>query len=94
MAGDQETTVKYPECEKLNRLSGPLQTLEDFMEWLQQEKGITLVTEHPELTGDFEYLPINVSQADIAQEYHGIDKKKLEKERQAMLTSLASYQGA
>ena len=79
----------YPESEKWRYANERAIHTRDFMEWLQGEKNVTLVTDHPELTGDFEYMPLNTSMDDLMMEYHEIDKDKLETERQAMLEAIS-----
>lgn len=66
----------YPECEKLDKHSDYIKGVLEFMEFVN-EKGIRLVSPKREVC----------SSEDLLYEMFGIDKEKLEKERNDMLAA-------
>jgi hypothetical protein len=75
--------AKYPEHEKLQALNGANQTVGNFIEWLSEKQ---LVLAH---YGDHDELfPTLQGRNDLIAEFFGIDQRKLEAEKQAMLASL------
>jgi hypothetical protein len=90
----EEHTVRYPECDKLHRVSGDVSTLHEFLEWLA-ENGLQVCS--LEETGKFDcdgpvehYFPIREQREALVQRFFSIDPAKLESERRAMLAALQS----
>lgn len=84
---DEKTT--YPECERLREAHPTRVKLVEFMEWLT-ENGLTICTHEPthfESRGGT-YYQTTEQVDDIALRFLGIDQKKLESERRAMLDAL------
>jgi hypothetical protein len=95
--------MKYPEHEKLKVIAHLSQSNFDFIEWLGAEKGYRLCRAHehtedcepdPSRFGytcglsEGEYYSILPSIRDLLAEFHGIDLKKIESEKEAMLEEL------
>jgi len=79
-----ESAAKYPEHAKLRAVRDLSQAIGSFLEWLYQEKNLSLCTMLP--TGEFlaSYQGPNV----LLAEYFEIDPAKLEDEKLAMLESI------
>jgi hypothetical protein len=89
-----EFADKYPECDKLHRVSGDVSTLHEFLEWLASN-GLQVC--RLEETGQFDgngpvehYFPIREQREALVQRFFEIDPVKLEQERRAMLAALQS----
>lgn len=78
--------VKYPECEKLSGSRNELLKLREFTEWLG-ENGITLCSHEPThyASKGGEYYQITENIESVIFRFLGIDAKKLEEERRALL---------
>lgn len=78
--------AKYPECEKLRVARPEMLKMLQFLEWLQ-EQGLSLCTHDPkkfaQWGGLFEVT--REPQEAMLLRYLGIDAKKLEDERRAIL---------
>lgn len=74
---------KYPECEKLNRLGDERRHLAQFLEWCEERRTELGVWTSGEYRDSFD--PLNKRHEQLIFEYLGIDPKKLERERRAML---------
>ena len=75
---------EYPEHEKLKKVAHLSQSCHDFIEWLQEEKGISLRELAPD--GEF-YYPITPSNKLLA-EFYNIDLNVIEKEKCEMLDEM------
>lgn len=73
----------YPEHDKLRDLGGANQIVGDFIEWLG-DNGMWIA----EYYNETELGPTRLSRDDMLAEHFGIDRKKLEAEKQAMLAKL------
>ena len=79
--------AKYPETERLRHSN--IKDLRRFMVWLTEER------DQPYELAYFEpgckwLTPANAKSEDLILEFLGIDKKKLEEERLAMLEKMAN----
>jgi len=84
-ASGNEEAVLYPECEKLAKHSDYINGVLEFMEFVG-EKGICLVSKHNQNRAIYHDCDLDVHKAeDLLYEMFGIDRKKLEKERDDML---------
>ena len=63
------------------------QIVSNFVDWMLDEKGLG-ICEYA--GGDNGWIPVNKTGETLRNEYFGIDAKKLEKERQALLDSIRS----
>lgn len=72
----------YPEHVKLKKISHLSQAQGDFIAWLNN-KGIGLAKYE-----DHKLRPVHTPIQDLLAQYHGIDQKKLEAEKVAMLEAL------
>ncbi len=80
---------EYPECDKLLAAQERSQACGDFIEWLRDEKKLVLCEQIPRRGLPTVYRPaFNITTEQILAEFFGIDSKKLEKERRAMLGAL------
>ena len=81
---------KYPECEKLAKVSEKSQLIGEFLEWLQNEKEIALAkwaqVEGSVFSNSNLFL-VNHTES-LLYEFFEIDMKKVEKERKQMLKEL------
>lgn len=77
--------TQYPECEKLDKHSDYINGVLEFMEFVG-EKGICLVSKHTQDRAIYHDCDLDVHKAeDLLYEMLGIDRKKLEEERDDML---------
>lgn len=73
---------EYPESEKLAKASNEMRAIRAFLDWAEEEKGYHLEAVRGE--------PMRTeSTGALLYEHFGIDEKKLEAERRAMLEKLA-----
>lgn len=80
-----EQIGSYPECEKLDKHSDYINGVLEFIEFVG-EKGISLVSKHNPSRAIYHDCDLDVHKAeDLLYEMFGIDRKKLEKERDDML---------
>lgn len=79
---NNDNVSQYPECEKLDKCSDYIKGVLEFMEFAS-EKGIRLVSLKREVYS-INDLDFHKSE-DLLYEMFGIDRKKLEKERDDML---------
>lgn len=80
---ERERREKYPMCTRLSNASGERTTINNFVEWLQ-EQGIWLC-DRDEGSNFSEYRPISKRSDSLIMEYLEIDEKALEKERRQLL---------
>lgn len=74
----------YPEHEKLKAVSETSQAQGQFLEWLLSERGLTLA----EWVNENQLMMAQYNIRDLLAEYHGIDQKVLEQEKEHMLEEL------
>jgi hypothetical protein len=74
----------YPECEKLAEASKKSSALQDFIEWLEHEKGVKLFRYQGNRKTHFSL------NEEIFADYFKIDLDKVENERRAILDTLRS----
>lgn len=88
---------EYPEHEKLSGVQVESQAIGQFIDWLQDEKGVFLAVEatHKEENisgiGNHEVtetVPYRFRIDEVLAEYFGIDLRVLESERRAMLVEI------
>ena len=77
---------RYPEHEKLAKISGKSQAVGEFLEWASSQ-GLHLCEPIPESLHGY-YGPTNRSVLDLLAEFFGIDQDKIEAEKRAMLAYL------
>lgn len=80
---------KYPECEKLSKVSEKSQLIGEFLDWLQDEKKIALAkwaqVEGALFDNTSTLFLIHDSTESFLAEFFEIDMKKVKKERKQML---------
>lgn len=76
--------MEYTEHEKLKKIADKSQTVGEFLEWLQGEKGVTLA----EYNRNDNLYPVRFSIQDLLAEFFEIDQNRLETEKQHMLEEL------
>lgn len=77
----------YPECEKLKDLAPKRDTILEFLEWLgENDMEIRSTLSFPD--DEWEKQPCRLTPEQLSHLFLGIDDKKLEQERQAMLDSM------
>lgn len=94
-------TPDAPECEKLSKVAPVSQKVGEFVDWLRDEKKISLAMRHDHTPdcyftgrqpdcgmeeGDLFYAHANMTT--LLAEFFGIDLNKVEQERRAILESL------
>ena len=85
-----ETTTKEistPELNKIKKNQFESQTIGEFLDWLQNEKGIILCVYDKDVSEHHPY-PIRESIEQLLAKYFRIDLQKAEKERVAILDNL------
>lgn len=75
-----DADTKYPECEKLAAVHDKRMAIIDFLEWAETE-GMMLA----EYYNDTQLFLARGQHDDFAMRYFGIDMKKLDKERRAII---------
>lgn len=81
---------KYPECEKLAKVSEKSQAIGDFLSWLQDEKEIELCLRKEKKHGlDPDILiPFHFNTESLLAEHFKIDLVKVENERQQIIEDI------
>lgn len=82
---------EYPEHEKLRAISDQSQTVGEFVEWMGQQ-GIHLGEYLHGEWSQARLVPTHRNTVDLLAEFFGIDQKRLEGEKRAMLASLQATQ--
>ena len=80
--------MEYPEHEKLSAISDQSQAIGQFLDWLQNEKAVTLaeyLDEDGGHWGEARLVPIHRSIQHWLAEYFGIDLEVIETEKREML---------
>lgn len=85
----------YPEHEKLHEIKDQSQSIGEFFDWLRS-KGLLICKYREQVgivfgPGEFEeagYFPENTAIQILLSEFFGINRQKLEEEKQAMLKEL------
>jgi len=82
MGEEKCVSPRYPECDKLDNNWKAVFAIQQFLEWLSEQK-MTIC----ELLGkEFpEFQPVTKNAQDLVYDYFRIDANKLERERRAML---------
>jgi len=93
--------MKTPELDKMMKIREQSQTVGEFVDWLRDEKNVTLCESHQhsefcenpdediecELEKD-EYIPYSFRIQELLAEYFDIDLDKVETERRKILESI------
>jgi hypothetical protein len=79
---------QYPEHEKMQKVRAESQAQGEFLEWLeeQQIRLCKYVADEPGFRASFQ--PVHCRKESLLAQYHGIDLKKIESEKQQMLDEL------
>ena len=83
------SNAQYPECEKFAENIIDSRVIRDFMEWLNEKK-IFLATYTHEEPFYHEIGRVRKNIEELLAEYHGIDLKKLDEERRAIIAAAQS----
>lgn len=82
---------QYPECEKMVAVKDQSQAIGEFIEWLQDTKGM-FVCELIEGDNEYgEYIPSCFSKEKFLAEFFNIDLSEVEKEKCQMLNEFSPY---
>lgn len=85
-------TPQCPECEKLEAVAEQSQTIGEFLEWLTGERELVIAewVKQENWAGQdtSELHPCPATQESLLAEFFGVDLKKVETERRALLTHL------
>lgn len=76
-----------PELDKILKNKDESQTIGSFLDWLQNERKVILCA-YDEKISDHHPYPIRKTIEELLAEYHGIDLKKAERERVAILDNI------
>lgn len=81
--------MKYPECEKMNKVAKESQAIGNFLEWLSKNKKLTLCEfiEGDAYTYD-RYIPYHYQIEELLAKFFKIDLNKVEQERRQILEEL------
>ncbi|HUX65167.1 hypothetical protein [Sulfuricella sp.] len=75
--------TKYPLNNKFERVSDLTHTIASFLEWAEQQKGLSLCEPYkPQYPW---YMPIHTSKEQLLLEFFGIDLAALEREKRQMV---------
>ena len=77
--------TQYPECEKLKEVAPLSQKIGDFLDWLEQDKGL-IIAKYDDETGKI--YSVAYSKEAMLADVFGIDLQKVEKDHQAILKSI------
>lgn len=84
--GEAYMDIETPECDKILANQPKTQVLSDFVDWLNSNKyAICTLETRPECYPIKQWEPIRASYEQLFAEYIGIDLKKAEEERRAIL---------
>lgn len=79
----------YPELEKLNAVRPQMEAIRNFLQWAGEENAMELARFSDEEYASGRYYPVHRSIDDLLYEHFGINAKRIEQERRAMLEALA-----
>lgn len=76
-----------PECDKLVSNAQESHKIGDFLDWLIDDKGYAICEEahDSQAMPEYEYFPIRQGFEALLADYFGVDMKKVERERRAIL---------
>lgn len=85
----------YPECEKMSKVTEKSQSIGEFLEWLSEEKKV-VIGSYQEFESPWdkegctrkEFAPFRYDTEKLLAEFFGIDLKKVEQEKRAMLAEI------
>lgn len=82
-------TVETTELDKQKAIidSGKAETVQEFYDWLREEKGYQICAPVPESLRGY-YQPVFTQPEDLMAEFFGIDRDKIEAERRALLDAI------
>src|SRR5512135_3496653 len=93
-----ESEQVFPEHDKLHAVKDRSQSIGEFLEWLQSEKGYVVCErlrtngdedeDEDEDDADYELVPANLGVTRLLAEFFKIDLEKLEAEKRQMLDQL------
>jgi len=85
--------METPELDRIYELREKTQLCRAFLEWLQSEKKVVpCVYNSNRYENEFDfYIPIKETKQVLLNEFFGIDLKKAENERQALLNFISSH---
>lgn len=84
--------IEYPQHERLADIKDQSQAIGEFLEWCLREKGYALAEWGESRMIGTRMMPISYSTEAILAEFFGIDLKKLEAEKLAMLDKMRREQ--
>jgi hypothetical protein len=85
-----ETPTPTPTLDKMLDVKDRSQAIGEFLEWLEDEKGVELVTTELHHGGSraLEYVPLRQGTESLLAEFFGIDLDAAEREKRALLDEL------
>jgi len=78
-----------PECDKMKAVQKQSQAIGEFLEWLLCEKNLQLC----EWDGLYKMIPDHTPTEELLAEFFGIDLKKVEQEKRAILDFMRTQHG-
>ena len=84
---NEEINSRYPELAKAAHVAEETQIIGDFMDWLESQKCIVLAEPSHDYGSD-QLMPTWKSADQLLAEYFGVDLKKLEEEKVAILKEI------
>lgn len=81
--------MKYPECEKLSKVSEVSQQQGAFLDWLTRQ-GYVLARWGKNRWDEDRLIPARERTQELLAQYHGIDMAKVDQERRQILAALQS----
>ena len=83
--------MKYPECEKLQKVKDKSQAIGVFLDWIRNEKEISFCKwqeDEEDIAEGTGYYPIFTDTEKLLAEFFEIDLDKVEEERRTILENL------
>lgn len=89
MSMEDAAKVPTPELDKQKAVidSGRSDTVQEFYDWLREERGLTLCEPVPDSIRGY-YQPTYIQPEQLMADFFGIDRDKIEAERRALLEAI------
>ena len=89
---NKKQVVKYPEHEKLQKISDHSQLIGEFLEWLLLERGLVICQGYdgPNEWPDRPYVPFDQPFDVLLAEYFSINQEVVSREKEEMLAQLCN----
>jgi len=86
--------IETPECDKMLKVQTQSQAIGRFLEWLQDERNLTLAEYGKTRHDSDELFPVRLGINQLLAEYFNIDLNKVEQEKAAILDGVRAAHSA